>query len=97
MKITTSFFAIALCFSAAGCSSTGQLTPSAALAITDAYNNVCNALPAMGPISATMNTHAKNAYAQAQQICAAGAPTNAITAGIDIMAVEAALLPYFRK
>jgi hypothetical protein len=44
-----------------------------------------------------MNDDAKNAYAQAQRICAAGAPTNAIAAGVDILAVESALLPYFKK
>ena len=44
-----------------------------------------------------MNADAKNAYAQAQTICAAGAPTNAIAAGVDILAVENALLPYFKK
>jgi hypothetical protein len=58
---------------------------------------VCNALPALGPASATMNADAKNAYAQAQTICAAGTPTNAVAAGVDILAVENALLPYFKK
>jgi hypothetical protein len=81
----------------AGCTSTGQLTPAASAAVTTAYNNVCTALPALGPISATMNADAKNAYAQAQTICAAGAPTNAIAAGVDILAIENALLPYFKK
>jgi hypothetical protein len=80
-----------------GCTSTGQLTPSASTAITTAYNNVCNALPSLGPVAATMNEDAKNAYAQAQTICSAGAPTNAIAAGVDILAVENALLPYFKK
>jgi hypothetical protein len=44
-----------------------------------------------------MNADAKNACAQAQTICAAGAPTNALAAGADILAVESALLPYFKK
>jgi hypothetical protein len=44
-----------------------------------------------------MNALAKNAYAQAQTICAAGSPTNAIAAGVDILAIENALLPYFSK
>jgi hypothetical protein len=81
----------------AGCTSTGQLTPATSSAVTTAYNNVCAAVPALGPISATMNDDAKNAYAQAQTICAAGAPTNAIAAGVDILAVENALFPYFKK
>jgi hypothetical protein len=81
----------------AGCTSSGALTPTASAAVTTAYNNVCAAVPALGPASATMNANAKNAYAQAQLICAAGAPTNAIAAGIDILAVETALLPYFPK
>ena len=91
------FALVALCASLAGCTSAGQLTPTASAAIETAYNDVCNALPALGPASATMNADAKNAYAQAQTICAAGAPTNAIAAGVDILAVENALLPYFKK
>jgi hypothetical protein len=88
---------MALCSALAGCTSAGQLTPTASAAINTAYNDVCNALPALGSVSATMNADAKNAYAQAQTICAAGAPTNAIAAGVDILAVESALLPYFKK
>ncbi len=91
------FALVAVCSLLGGCTSTGQLTPAASTAITTAYNNVCNALPALGPISATMNADAKNAYAQAQTICVAGAPTNAIAAGVDILAIENALLPYFKK
>ena len=88
---------VAICGALAACTSTGQLTPQATAAITTAYDNVCAALPAMGPVSATMNADAKNAYAQAQRICAAGAPTNAVAAGVDILAIENALLPYFKK
>ena len=91
------FTLVAVCGGLAGCTSTGQLTPTASAAINAAYNDVCNALPALGPASATMNADAKNAYAQAQTICAAGAPTNAVAAGVDIRAVENALLPYFNK
>ena len=91
-------FALAAVFGLlAGCTSTGQLTPAASAAVTTAYNNVCNALPSLAPVSATMNEDARNAYAQAQTICAAGAPTNAMAAGVDILAVENALLPYFKK
>jgi hypothetical protein len=88
---------VALCSALAGWTSAGQLTPSASAAINTAYNDVCDALPALGPASATMNADAKNAYAQAQTICAAGAPSNAIAAGVDILAIENALLPYFKK
>jgi hypothetical protein len=91
------FSLVALCGALAGCTSTGQLTPTATADITAAYDNVCAALPALGPAAATMNADAKNAYAQAQTICAAGAPTNAIAAGVDILAIENALLPYFTK
>jgi hypothetical protein len=91
------FALVALCSALAGCTSAGQLTPTASAAINTAYNDVCTALPALGPVSATMNADAKNAYAQAQTICAAGAPTNAIAAGVDILAIENALLPYFKK
>jgi hypothetical protein len=86
-----------VCGALAACTSTGQLTPAAMADITTAYNNVCAALPALGPASATMNANAKNAYAQAQTICAAGAPTNAVAAGVDILAIENALVPYFTK
>jgi hypothetical protein len=88
---------VAICGALAGCTSTGQLTPQATADITAAYDNVCAALPALGPVSATMNADAKNAYAQAQRICAAGAPTNAVAVGVDILAIENALLPYFKK
>ena len=88
---------VALCSALAGCTSAGQLTPTASAAINTAYNDVCNALPALAPVSTTMNADAKNAYAQAQTICAAGAPTNAIAAGVDVLAIENALLPYFKK
>ncbi len=91
------FVLITVCGMLAGCTSTGQLTPTASAAINAAYNDVCNALPALGPASATMNADAKNAYAQALTICAAGTPTNALAAGVDILAVENALLPYFTK
>ena len=91
------FGLVAICGALAACTSTGQLTPAATADITAAYDNVCAALPALGPASATMNADAKNAYAQAQTICATGAPTNAIAAGVDILAVENALLPYFKK
>ena len=93
-----SIFGLAtVCAALAGCTSTGQLTSTATADITTAYNNVCAALPALGPASATMNADAKNAYAQAQTICASGTPTNAVIAGVDILAVENALLPYFHK
>jgi hypothetical protein len=91
------FSLVAVCGALAGCTSTGQLTPAATADITAAYDNVCAALPALGPAAATMNADARNAYAQAQTICAAGAPTNAIVAGVDILAIENALLPYFTK
>jgi hypothetical protein len=98
MTSLKSIFALAaVCGALAGCTSAGQFTPTASAAINTAYNDVCNALPALGPASATMNADAKNAYAQAQTICAAGAPTNAVAAGVDILAVENTLLPYFKK
>jgi hypothetical protein len=98
MTLLKSIFALfGICATLAGCTSAGQITPAASAAISTAYDDVCNALPALGPVSATMNGDAKNAYAQAQTICAAGAPTNAIAAGVDILAVESALLPYFKK
>ena len=93
----SAFVLVAVSGALAGCTSAGQLTPAAQADINAAYSNVCAALPALGPVSATMNADARNAYAQAQTICASGAPTNAVTAGIDILAIENALLPYFHK
>jgi hypothetical protein len=95
--LKSAFTLAALCGALAGCTSAGQLTATTSADITTAYNDVCAALPALRPASATMNGDAKNAYAQAQTICAAGAPTNAIAAGVDILAIENALLPYFKK
>lgn len=80
-----------------GCNTPGSLDPSAALVVSQAYTNICAALPALDPVSASMNANAKNAMATAHQICANGAPTNAVVAGIDILAMESALLPYFTK
>jgi hypothetical protein len=91
------FALVVVCGALAGCSATGQLTPAATADINTAYADVCAALPALGPASTTMNALAKNAYAQGQTICAAGSPTNAIAAGVDILAIENALLPYFSK
>lgn len=87
----------ALSTALAGCTSAGQLTPAAQAGVNAAYYDVCAALPALAPASATLNALARNAYAQGQTMCAAGAPTNAIAAGVDILATENALLPYFRK
>ena len=97
IRFKSIFSLVAVCGALAGCTSTGQLTPAATADITAAYDNVCAALPVLGPAAATMNADAKNAYAQAQTICAAGAPTNAVAAGVDILAIENALLPYFTK
>ena len=97
MKALTIFAALSGAVALAGCSSTGQLDPQTSATIATAYNNICTWVPAAGPISATMNAKAQAAYAQAQTICAAGAPTNAIAAGIDILAIETAIAPYFTK
>lgn len=96
---TYAIAALAALFAAglAGCTSSGQLTPTASAAITTAYTDLCNGLPAVGPVSTTLNAQLQADYATAVQICAAGAPTNAITAGIDILAIDAALAPYLKK
>ena len=81
----------------AACTSTGQLTPAASAAVTTAYNDLCAGIPAVGPTVATLNAQLQNDYAQAETACAAGAPTNAIAAGVDLLALDAALTPYFAK
>lgn len=80
-----------------GCSSTGQLSPAVTADINAVYNNVCTALPALGPITGMMDGKAQNAYGQFSLICATGSPTNAIAAGVDLLALEQALVPYFGK
>src|SRR5579871_2797449 len=72
--IKNAIIAASLCATVglSGCTSTGTLTPTVQADINVAYANVCAALPAFGPISATMNANAQNAYAQAETICAAG-------------------------
>lgn len=88
---------IALTTALCGCSSTGQLSPAVSADIDAVYNNVCTALPALGPITGTMDSKAQNAYGQFSLICATGSPTNAIAAGVDLLALEQALVPYFGK
>jgi hypothetical protein len=82
-----------------GCSSTATLDPAAQAAVTNAYNAIC---PAVSPggldaIVATLNQNTQNAYAAAKQICSAGAPTNVVVAGLDIVTIEPLLAPYTSK
>jgi hypothetical protein len=81
----------------AGCQSNGQLSPTVSADVNTVYTDLCAALPALGPISGTLNGQLQNDYAQAVKICAAGSPTNPIVAGLDILAIDAALAPYFAK
>lgn len=85
--------------SLAGCASTGQLTPAAQAQVTTAFNEICPAVTSGGldPIMATLNQNVQNAYAAAKQICAAGAPTNIVVAGLDIVTIEPLLAPYASK
>ena len=85
--------------SLAGCASTGALTPAAQASVTAAFNNVCPAVTsgALDPLSAKFNANVQAAYASAKTICANGAPTNIVVAGLDIMAVEPLLEPYLAK
>jgi len=83
--------------SLSGCQSNGQLSPSASVDVSTLYAELCAGLPALGPISGTLNAQLRNDYAQAVTICAAGSPTNPVVAGLDIIAIDAALAPYFAK
>lgn len=78
-----------------GCTSTGMLTPGAQDAVTNAYNIVCPSVAALGGLA--MNTQQAKAYGAAVAICANGAPTNVVVAGLDIIAVQAALAPLIAK
>ncbi len=79
----------------AGCTSTGALTPSAQTTVTNAYNQICPSVTALGALQ--MNARQAKAYASAVSICANGAPTNVIVAGLDIIAVQAVLGPMLPK
>ena len=83
--------------SLAGCQSNGQLSPTVSADVNTAYADLCAGLPALGPISAKLNAQLQNDYAQAVTICEDGSPTNPVIAGLDILAIDAALAPYFAK
>jgi hypothetical protein len=81
--------AVALCFAVgmAGCSSTGQITPSPAVSndIQTAYNAICapaGLLAAAAPFAT--NAAVATYYNDAETLCANGVPTNEIVAGVDI-------------
>ena len=82
-----------------GCSSTATLDPAAQAAVTNAFNAICPAVSSGGldAVSGTFNQNVQNAYAAAKQICAAGAPTNIVVAGMDLMTIEPLLAPYTSK
>ena len=83
------------CAAALGLSAcNGTLSPQAQQDITVVYTAMCAALPAAGPTIAKLNAQIQADYAQAQTICAAGSPTNAVAAGIDILALYTALQQY---
>jgi hypothetical protein len=83
--------------SLAGCQSNGQLSPTVSADVNTVYTDLCAGLPALGPISGTLNGQLQNDYAQAVKICATRSPTNPVIAGLDILAIDAALAPYFAK
>jgi hypothetical protein len=83
-----------LAFGLAGCTSTGSLTEQASIDVTTAYTMLCAGLPSLGPTIAKLNAQLQADYATAERICATGAPTNAVNAGLDIVAVYTALSQY---
>jgi hypothetical protein len=86
-----------------GCQTTGpnagQLSAATQTQITAAFNTICPNIAALAPVAAQMNAKAQSAYASAQQLCAAGTPTNAVVAGLDIVTImnSAVLQPYLAK
>ena len=93
--ITAGLLALAL----GGCASTGELTPAAQASVTAAFNRVCPVVSsgALDPLAGKFNANVRAAYASAKSICANGAPTNIVVAGLDIIAVEPILEPYLAK
>jgi hypothetical protein len=77
----------------AGCTSTSQLTPAASADITDAYQVLCgpsapatiSGIVGIAAVSATaLPAAAQSIITSAENICAAGVPTNEVVAGVDI-------------
>ena len=89
----------ALALALAGCASTGALTPAAQTQVTAAFNAVCPGVSsgALDALMATENQNVQNSYAAAKQICAAGAPTNLVVAGMDILTLQSVLAPYLSR
>jgi hypothetical protein len=77
----------------AGCASTSQLSPTASADITDAYQVLCgpsapatiSGIVGIASVSATaLPAQAQSIINSAENICAAGVPTNEVVAGVDI-------------
>lgn len=83
----------------AACANSFQLTPAAQTEITKAYNAVCPGVTsgALDPLAAGFNARVQSAYAAAKTICAQGAPTNLVVAGLDILSVEPLLAPWLAR
>lgn len=99
LVITAAIVSAAAIGALTGCASTGALTPAAQTQVTKAFNAVCPAVTAgaLDPLAAQFNANVQKAYAAAQSICANGAPTNIVVAGLDILAVQPLLAPYLAK
>jgi hypothetical protein len=99
MKLIVFAAGLAALAALGGCSSTATLDPAAQAAVTNAFNAICPAVSSGGldAVVATLNLNTRNAYAAAKQICAAGAPTNIVVAGLDIVTIEPLLAPYTSK
>lgn len=99
MKLAIAFACLASAVALSGCASIGALTPAAQTQVTNAFNAVCPSVTsgALDPIVAQFNANAQKAYSAAQSICANGAPTNIVVAGLDILAVQPLLAPYIAK
>jgi len=82
-----------------GCQTTGQLTPQVQAQITAAYNAICPGVSsgALDQLMASQNQNVQTSYAAAKQICAAGAPTNLVVAGMDILTLQVVLAPYISR
>src|SRR5579871_1971609 len=91
--------AIIVASALAGCTTTGAVTASAQGDIITAYNMICPNIPALASVVQNMNSKAQGAYASATAICAAGAPTNAVVAGLDLATIMNSnlLAPYLAK
>ena len=89
---------VALAIGLSGCNSNGTLSPTAQNIIQIAYTAVCTNEAAITAAAASSSSQGvQAALVSMQTLCASPAPTTVTAAGLDIVQVFVALLPYMQK